>query len=253
VRFTGKIFIDLIPKVYDTERVLLYKGEDNNEVQIKIDPKQQAPVQTEQTETDQQVTIFNPNVGRYEVESDVGKSYATKRQEAFEAGTLILAQNQELTSIIGDLVFQAADFPGADEIARRLKRMVPAQALNEGENPQVQALTEQLDQAMQALQGMAAQLKDRKAEQITAQEKNAVAGYEAQTKRLGALKEALGLDPEGLRMLVREVIVEAITTSDSGAALQPALAVDTYEDMPEVIPQAMGGPATDGAPPAPAQ
>lgn len=253
IRATGKQLIDLIPKVYDTERVLRYKGDDGNEVAIQIDPKLSGAVDTKQVDADQQMTIFNPNVGRYEVEADVGKSFATKRQEAFEAGTQILAQNPELTNIIGDLLFQNADFPGADEIARRLKRLVPPQALDEGANPEVQALQGQLQEAVEALTAMAKQLEDKSADQRTSQEKVAVSGYDAITKRLGAVKEALALDPAGLRQLVREVIMEAIATSDSGAALEPALDVpETYKQIPEVMPAAMGGPAIDGAPPAPA-
>lgn len=258
IRFTGKIFIDLIPKIYDTARVLRYKGEDGNEVAIKVDPKLDGPVATEQTETDQKITIFNPNVGRYEVEADVGKSYATKRQEAFEAYTQILSQNKELTALIGDLALQAADFPGADEAARRLKRMVPAQALDEGENPQVQALTQQLQEAGQFIQILSKKLEDkgdelqirRDANKVN-QEKTAVVGYNAQTARLAAIKEALGLDPEGLMRLVKEVIAESIATSDAGAGLDEAMTVETYEDIPQVIPQAMGGPMDDQPPPAP--
>lgn len=250
IRATGKVLIDLIPKVYDTERVLRYKGDDGKELAIKVDPKLRGPVDSEQIDADTTMTIFNPNVGRYEVEADVGKSFATKRQEAFEAGTQILAQNPELTNIIGDLLFQNADFPGADEIARRLKRLVPAQALDEAANPEVQALQGQLQEAMQALQTMAKQLEDKSAEQRTAQEKVAVSGYDSITKRLASVKEALALDPNGLRQLVREVIMEAIATSDSGAALEPAIDVPaTYKEMPETMPAAMGGPALDGGPP----
>jgi hypothetical protein len=248
IRATGKVLIDLIPKVYDTERVLRYRGDDGKEVAVKIDPKLSGPVDVDDADPDQKVTIFNPNVGRYEVEADVGKSFATRRQEAFEAGTQILAQNPELTNIIGDLLFQNADFPGADEIARRLKRLVPPQALDEGANPEVAALQGQLQQAIQALEGMAKELSDKKAEQQTAQEKNAVAAYDSITKRLTSLKEALGLDPQTLMALVRLVMEEGISTSGDGV-LTPALDVPaTYEEIPETIPQAMGGPGIDGAP-----
>ena len=65
--------------------------------------------------------IFNPNVGRYWVVSDVGPDYATQRQEAFDALTQIMTADPVLMQKAGDLLFKAGDFPLSDELAERLK------------------------------------------------------------------------------------------------------------------------------------
>jgi hypothetical protein len=84
-------------------------------------------------------------VGKYEVEADVGPAFATQRQEAWNAYVQILSQNKELVQVIGDLAFKCADFPGAEEIAQRLKRMVPQQALEDGPSPDLLAAQQQID------------------------------------------------------------------------------------------------------------
>lgn len=252
IRFTGKIMIDLIPQIYDTERVLKYQAEDGSDQEIHIDPRKSAsegerPLEAVRKEavegTEAQRIIFNPNVGRYEVQADVGASFATKRQDAFNAYTQILAQNKELTALIGDLALQYADFPGAEEAARRLKRMVPPQALDESANPEVEGLKQQLGEAQQFIQALSAKLSSLQGDQEVKQEKNAIDAYRAQTDRLAAIKEALGLDASGLLMLVKEVLAESTATSASGAALAGPLHVPDYSEMPEGVPSAMGGPA----------
>jgi hypothetical protein len=63
-------------------------------------------------------------VGKYEVISDVGPAFATRRQEAFNAFTQIVSQDSSLMPLIGDLMFKAADFPFADDLHRlRLERV----------------------------------------------------------------------------------------------------------------------------------
>jgi hypothetical protein len=54
------------------------------------------------------------------VEADVGPSYATRRQEAFNALVQFMHGNNELMPVIGDLLFKNADFPGAEKIADAL-------------------------------------------------------------------------------------------------------------------------------------
>lgn len=256
IRYTGKILIDLIPKIYDTERVLKYKGDDGQEQEVHIDPRQKAepgqppisPVRTEKLDQDTTRTIFNPNVGTYDVEADVGPEFATKRQDAFNAGTQILAQNKELTSIIGDLVIMNADFPGSDEMAQRLKRMVPAQALNEDDNPAMRALQTQLQQAHAVLEHLQQQLQDKTAEQGTKSEKVTIEAYRAQTDRLTSLSKALGLDPQGLLVLVKEVIEEAQATSAGGNALLHI--AEPTPDASQIHPD-LGGQMQEPAPHAP--
>lgn len=246
IRFTGKILIDLIPKIYDTARVLKYKGEDGTEQEIHLDPEQPQAVQTEKLDESSERTIFNPTVGEYDVESDVGPSFQTKRQDAWAAYTQILAQNKELTSVIGDLALQFADFPGADEAARRLKRMVPAQALDESGDPQIAALKQQISQAEQFIQMLSQKLKDKTGDTTAKHDKNSIDAYRAQSDRLGVLKEALGLDKQGLLVLVREVLEEAQATSAGGGALS-----HVAEPVPEAedIHPAFGGQQQAPAPP----
>lgn len=242
IRYTGKILIDLIAKVYDTERVIDVLAEDGTRTKVRVDPHAQDALQKVKEEREEVEAIFNPKVGKYEVESDVGPAFATQRQEAWNAYVQILSQNRDLVHIIGDLAFKCADFPGAEEIAERLKRMVPQQALEDGPSPDLLAAQQQIQQMQGLVQQLAQKLADKTAEHANDQEKNAVTAYDAQTKRLAALKEALAAQPELLMELVKQVILEAESTS--GAGLGPALT-----PTPQMVtPQPPGPP---GMPPGP--
>lgn len=258
IRLTGKQLIDLIPKVYDTPRILEILADDGKQQKIKVDINAPQALQKTQEDRDDVEAIFNPKVGKYEVMADVGPAFATRRQEAWNAYVQILTQNKELVNVIGDLAFKMADFPGAEEVAQRLKRMVPQQALEDGPSPDLQAAQQQIQALQEMVKQVAQKLADKTAEHLNDQEKNAVSAYDAQTKRLTALKEALITDPDGLMDLVRQVIAEAQSTS--GAGLGPALTPNaelTAEDVmppaapPQPMPMAPGGApgGNMGAPP----
>src|SRR6185312_10859218 len=104
IRCVGKQLIDLIPKIYDTERVIKIMAEDGSEQEIRIDPQAtQAYFEHEKEEVDAVKSIFNPSVGRYEVISDTGPGFATRRQEAFDAFVQIATKSPEIMKIAGDL------------------------------------------------------------------------------------------------------------------------------------------------------
>lgn len=188
IRRLGKIIIDLIPKIYDTPRIINIMAEDGTATMVKLDPnaqqvftKQKAALQTEADQI-----VLNPKIGKYEVISDVGPDYATRRQEAFNALSQIASTAPELMSIIGDLVLLAADFPMAEQAAERLKRMVPPQALGET-NGQVQQLQQEL-QSAQALAGsMAAKMVELQEKLKSRDVQRDVDIYEAITKRIDVL------------------------------------------------------------------
>jgi hypothetical protein len=159
VRHTGRILIDLFPKLLTQERVLRILAEDGIDFQLEIDP-QQASAYQKKLQHDGQVAahVLNPSVGLYEVEADIGPNYGTKREETANALTLLLTQAPTMVPLVGDLLLKSMDFELADEAAARLRRMVPAQALGEGPTMNEQALQAQLQNLQNLLQESMQQL-----------------------------------------------------------------------------------------------
>ena len=205
IRFSGKIIIDLIPHIYDTERVIKILGEDGTEQAIKIDPNSaQAHQQLQNPEDDdfnptEIAAVLNPTIGIYTVEADIGPSYGTRRQEAYNAGIQMITQAPELMKVIGDLVIKNADFPTANEMSKRLRRMVPPQLLTDQTNPQLAQLQAQNAQAMQVIQQLQAQLAQK-------QQELELKVYDAQTKRLGVVAD---IAPQAIQPLVYGMAQEA--------------------------------------------
>jgi hypothetical protein len=160
IRFTGKILIDLIPKVYDTERVIRIEARDGSVMDVKIDPNAEQPMQKvnqdqPQTDNTQEIAqiIFNPGVGTYDVQSDTGPSFATRRQEAFNALTQIAAQNKEFMGVAGDILWKVADFPEAQVLAQRWRKIIPKNITGDGPDAATEEMMHKASDQIQMLQG----------------------------------------------------------------------------------------------------
>lgn len=177
IKYTGKILVDLIPKIYDTARVVRILGEDGKEDKIKLDPNQrQSYVKQQNPMTREIEEIYNPSVGRYDVTVTVGPSYSTKRQEAFQALTEMSSRNPQLMQVAGDLIMKAADFPMADQLAERLEKTLPPNLKDSDEQelpPQAKAQIDHLTQTLQQLDGavqkMSAELESKDIDKYKAQ------------------------------------------------------------------------------------
>lgn len=207
IRFTGKILIDLYPHIMDTARIMKILADDGTESEIKLDPKAMAAFEKkQQSEKEVVAGIFNPNVGKYDVQADIGPAYATRRMEAFNAFTQIAAQNPDMMHICGDLLFKAADFPGADELAERLKRMVPPQALGEGVPPQVAQMQEQMQKMSKMLESTLTELAS---ERLKLKGKDAdkdIDKYDAITKRMEAIFKNVIVTPKDSSMMLHDIM-----------------------------------------------
>ena len=73
-------------------------------------------------ETNQEV-LYDMKAGKYDVVTEAGPGFATKRQEAFDYMVQMFGNNPEMLSMFGDLLFQNADLPNADKIAERFAQM----------------------------------------------------------------------------------------------------------------------------------
>lgn len=219
IRGVGKILLDLIPKIYDTKRIILIIAEDGTDFDLMIDPQAQKAFQEKQLYTDKVAVqrIFNPQVGMYDVQADIGPGYATKREEAFNALTQIMTQAPALTAILGDILFKSADFPQANEAASRLRRMVPPQALGEGPSQQEQELQMQNQQLQQLLSKMSDELAAEKLRNKGHQEKREVDAYEAETNRWKVFLDHI-MQKQEFRMAIAQLVQETQQTNLEAAA-----------------------------------
>lgn len=152
IRHTGKIILDLIPKIYDTERVVRIIGADGRPDMVTLNH----PAQTAEGASK---VLNDVTVGEYDVVMDTGPSFQTKRAQAVES-MMPLMQKPEVFQVAGDLFFRNMDFPGADIIADRLAAANPLAQIDEKADipPQAQMqmaqqkqIIERLQQQMQAM------------------------------------------------------------------------------------------------------
>lgn len=237
-RYTGKILIDLVPKIYDTRRVMEVEAKDGTLMKLVIDPKADQSMQKNIPDQNQDPSlpnlpveiIFNPSVGKYAVMSDNGPSFATRRQDAFNALTQIAAQNKEFMNVAGDILWKVADFPEAQVLAARWRRIIPPNVTGDAPNPQ---LTEAMQQASQKIENqlaiIAKQTKDladkdrdlnRKDKELALREKEVAVtqqrlDYEAENKRLTALgNSGPAVTPEQIQPVLKQILKEMLASGN---------------------------------------
>ena len=146
IKHTGRIILDLIPKVYDQQRVARIVGDDGRPELVTVNEQKPDPTGAAINQILNDVTV-----GTYDVVMDVGQSFNSKRAESVEALTTMVAGNPELMQVAGDLIFRNMDFPGADVIADRLAAANPMAQIDEKSDvpPQAQMMIKQLQQKLQ--------------------------------------------------------------------------------------------------------
>jgi len=151
MKHTGRIILDLIPKIYDRERVLRIIGYDGQPEMVTLNQRTQDEMGVEKV-------LNDVTVGEYDVYMDTGPGYQSKRQEAVEAMMPMISTNQELFNLAGDLVFRNMDFPGAEVIADRLAANNPLAQIDDKSEipPQIQMQLMQAQKQIADMQQMIA-------------------------------------------------------------------------------------------------
>lgn len=202
IRFAGKIMIDLIPHVYSNERIIRVLGNDDSERVVKIN--QEIPGSG--------ARIYDMTVGKYDVVVSTGPSYATQRTEAANSMMSFVQAVPQAATLVSDLIAKNMDWPGSDEIADRLKTMLPDQLKEpeEGEPQLPPEVAQDLQQMQQAMQQMHAQLQQAHAalsEKDMDERKLNIDAYKAETERLKLLQPAMTADE------INELVMQAVTTA----------------------------------------
>jgi len=149
----GRILIDLIPKIYDTARVVRVLGEDGTSEYKKINqPSGEKTLEGIEK-------FYDITAGEYDVVVETGPSYKTKRQEDAELMAQLAQGSPEIMKVAGDIIVRNMDLPGAQELSERLKKTLPAelQDVDPGKEIPIK-VKQQLDQYGQLIEQLTQEL-----------------------------------------------------------------------------------------------
>lgn len=222
IRYSGRVLLDLIPKRYNTARVIQVMGEDGSRKLMKINQQSRAPDGTPKIENDL-------TAGRYDLVVNVGPSYATKRIESAESMISFVQAVPAAAGLISDLIAKNMDWPGAEAIEKRLHAMLPPQVLQaeqeESGNGLPPGVQQMIDQGKQMIEQLQAELKKTQEELEDKDEDRRLKQYEIDVRAaIDAYKlELEHPDTAALAEQVSGHIFQAIT--------QQAASAPSLEDM----------------------
>jgi hypothetical protein len=235
VRHIVRQLVDLIPKVYDTQRVARIIGIDGDTDMVKLNPDQPEAVKKIMQGDIVIDKIYNPSVGKYDVVVATGPGYATKRQEALEAMAQLLQGNPSLWAVAGDLFVKNMDWPGAQEMAKRFAKTIDPKLMADGDKSpelqmaeqQMQAMGQEMEQMHQMIQnvGKSIEVQEQQRKDFEAEVKM----YEAETKRIAAVQA--GMTEQQIQDIAMGVVAAAMESQDMMNQM-PEMREEPMEMMP---------------------
>ena len=262
IRHAGRVMVDLIPKVYNAPRIIRVIHEDGSNESVPINqpftpdqaksPQAQAYEAGKTQETVDGLTrIYDVTTGKYDVTCEAGPSFSTKREEAAAQMIELGRMFPPMMQVAGDLLVKNLDWPGADDIADRLKAMLPPQL--QGQSPQVMQMRQQMQQMDQMAKQAVGQLNQQIAQlqQQLQQEKShdaqamlqadidrkklEIDEYNAVTNRMKVTAPAM--TPQDIQMLVVQTVRQALEAPQTEQQPPPGGFFMPGEQPPPAMPQ----------------
>ena len=242
VLLTYELLIDLIPQIYDATRELRVLGSDGAEKYVKVNQVVMDP------QSGQALRVNDLSSGKYDAVVTAGPNFATQRQEAAETYGQLGQQFPQLMEVAGDLIFKSMDLPYAEDIADRLKTLLPPpiqELMNQDKEvpPEVMQMMQQAEQAMQQVQeqGMLVQQAAQELESQKSLNEKQKAEIKTELANVGRARAEFDAHiAQELGKVTKEkvdVITRAAGLKETGAAIKE----QTVAQMSKVKDQALEG------------
>lgn len=220
----GRALVSMIPRVYDTQRVIKILGEDGQAKDVEVNGQVY--------EQGQPMPVNDLTIGSYDVRVSVGPNYSTRRQETAEGMMEFIRVVPGAAQIISDLIAKAMDWPDAERIAERLAKTLPpgvrdADDMSPEEQQAMQQAQQQAmqEQAVQAQMMQAAQqieMRKAMAETTEAEADAEKARFEAAQKQIELMMQS-GQMQAAIQQAVQQQVVQVLMASSAGAATPPMM------------------------------
>jgi hypothetical protein len=241
----GYLLVRLIPKIYDTPRVLRVIGADSQEKIVRVN---------QIFEKDGEQRYIDLSKGCYGVSISAGPAYATKKAQALDQITKLVGADPAILPFIQDILVGEMDFDQAPVIQERLRKLLIMKAPQLVESadmqipPQAQAaiaqqtqMIQQLTQELQAAQQTLHQLQiERVTKQIEHQGQIAV----IQAKRDADLQVALAKAHVDSNMLHDQLDAKMVDRKMEHTHKMTEKLMDAAKEghLPDITGQQMGVP-----------
>lgn len=119
----GEIVNEMIPKIYDTQRLMMLAMPDNQNSPVEINK----PMDMYGSETENDMTT-----GRYTIRLMPGPSYEGQKTEALESMQMVLQNDPSLFRLIGDLYVENLPLENNIELKNRIRTIIPPEIIEAG-------------------------------------------------------------------------------------------------------------------------
>jgi len=188
IRHGGRVLLDLIPKVYATDRMIRVLGPETGPGRSLARTVRVAPTGRPVTANEGAEAIYDLAVGKYDLTVAAGPSYTTRREEVTAILTDMMRAVPDSAGFLAGRLARLLDLPDAEELGREMDMLNPARKSAEGSGAEMQDLVGQLRQqlaaASDALITAKARLEDKAADRRLEAQKLAIDLFRAQTERM---------------------------------------------------------------------
>lgn len=145
----GRVILDMLPKVYDTERVISIQGVDGKSKKITVNKKVAGGM------------LNDLSKGEFDVTISAGANYAAQKEEALQVLMQLIQAIPNSGNLVADIIAKNVDIEDNIELVNRFKTLVPPDVLAQADgkppppppppSPQQQMMMQQ-QQAQQQLE-----------------------------------------------------------------------------------------------------
>lgn len=210
LKHTGVILCDMIPRIYDTERVARIINDQDEDDFVKLNHV----IDTEQGK----IKIHDLSMGQFDVVVSTGPSFTTMREESRESMISFMQAVPDIGKAIADLVVENMDWPKADKVADRIREV-----LGIGDDEEGKITIQMVEEAVMAAQEATQEALDNQLKMMEEDRKRMEAERKADTDEFKAAVDAMSkleqqmMDPEQIQDLVAQAIAQLMQEQSMSA------------------------------------
>lgn len=183
IRHAGRILIDLIPKVYSTERVVRVIGQDGKPDKAPVNQQFQAQEEGPDGQVREVMKMYDLTAGKYDLTVKAGPSFSSRREEFVSMAVELIRGNPALQQILTPMIVKNFDIPEADEIVEKIEALS-----GQAPNPMMEQARQVVGQLAEQVKQLQAENEALKQDKALEARKLDIQAYDAQTKRAQALQ-----------------------------------------------------------------